>query len=926
MNPFSTPVKTTRGLAVQEVAVYRGPHLYSNTKMIRIQLSLGMLEDYPTNKLPGFTRALVGLLPGLRQHGCSYGEPGGLLRRMEDGTWLGHVSEHVAIELQNIVGADVARGKTRSVKGAPGFYNVMFEYRDERVGLLAGRYALEFVNSLLPDELKGLDGIELISQTCPLPFDLNEALEHLRRVHAEDTLGPTTASIVREAEARGIPWRRLDNTSLVELGFGKHIKRIRASCSSLTSEIATEIAGDKELTKQLLSNAGLPVPPGRIVTNVQEAISAANELGLPVVMKPLDGNHGRGVNVGLSSSSEVEWGFEQARPHSIYVLVEQQFKGADHRILIIDGKLVAAAKRIPANVIGDGKSTIEELIARKNEDPRRGEGHGSALTRITIDDCLLHYIGRSGLTLASVPARGRQIMLLPTANLSTGGTATDCTDEIHPDNALIACRAARTIGLDIAGIDFIAPDIRKSVRETGGGIIEVNAGPGFRMHLHPSQGKPRNVAAPVLDLLYPAGAASRIPIFAVTGTNGKTTTTRMLAHIISAGGQTVGMTSSDGVYIDGRRIKEGDCTGPKSARVVLADPTIDAAVLETARGGLLREGLAFDACDVGCVTNVAADHLGLRGIHTVEELAAVKSVVIEAVRRDGWSFLNADDPLVAAMREDAGGQICFYSTASVDQWPAFLREHIATGGRVLGCDLTSIDKNMLLYDQGETLLVARVSEFPATFGGLAAFNVENALAASAMAYCHGIPVSLIREALTTFGTSYEQSAGRVNIVERGGVRIVVDYAHNPAGLRALGALINGLKITDDGSCIGIVGISGDRRDQDILDMGKIASTLFDRLIIKEDDDLRGRRPGEGAALLKVGALRAGFDASGIEVVLSESEAVSYGLRSARKGDLVVIMADDIDRTWQQASSHVPAPRAPLRRRGVTPRQPDVRAF
>ncbi|MBY3266860.1 cyanophycin synthetase [Rhizobium laguerreae] len=925
-NPEIEPgLRPGQALCVQEVAVYRGPHLYSRTKMVRIQLDLGRVEQYPTNLLPGFVDALLKHVPGLREHGCSYGEPGGLVLRMEEGTWLGHVAEHVAIELQNMAGADVARGKTRSVTNMPGVYNVMFEYENEDVGLLAGRFALELVNLLLPIELQGLAGADMIAPSPLALFAMPEALRVLRAMHSEIAFGPTTASIVREAEARSIPWRRLDNSSLVQLGYGKHLKRIRASCSSLTSEVAAEIAGDKELTNRLLTEAGLPAPLGIVASSAEEAVEAARTIGLPVVIKPVDGNHGRGVNIGLSTHSEVEWGFEQARAHSSLVLVEQQFVGGDHRILVIGGKLVAAAKRVPAQVVGDGRATIAQLIDRKNEDPRRGNGHESALTRISIDECLIHYIARSGYTLASVPEWGKPVMLLPTANLSTGGTAIDCTEDIHPDNALIACRAARILGLDIAGIDFVAPDIRKSVLETGGGIIEVNAGPGFRMHLYPSQGKRRNVAAPVLDLLYPPGAPSRVPVLAVTGTNGKTTTTRMLAHILAADGQIVGMTSSNGVYIDGRRILEGDCTGPRSARVVLGEPTIDVAVLETARGGLLREGLAFDACDIGCVTNVTADHLGLRGVHTVEDLAAVKSVVVEAVHENGWSILNADDPRVAAMREEAGGHICYFSTKAPKQWPDFLKDHVLHGGRALGCDLASGPFDMILYDQAQKMLICRADEIPSTMNGMAAFNVENALAASAMAVCNDVPLPVISEALRSFGTSYEQSAGRLNMVEREGVRIIVDYAHNPGGLRALGGLVRKLR-TGNSSCIGVVGIGGDRRDQDIFEMGEIAASLFDRLILKEDYDLRGRSAGEVAAILRQGALKAGFDASKIEVVLREHEAVERALGSALNDDLIVVTADDIARVWARVSAPPANELDPLPYKGAIPLQSEIRVF
>jgi cyanophycin synthetase len=889
-----------QGIVVREVAVYRGPHLFSRTPMVRVQVDLRSLENYPTNLLSGLTEALVSRLPSLKRHGCSYGIEGGFIRRMEEGTWLGHVAEHVALELQNVAGADVARGKTRSVAGHPGVYNIMFAYEDEGLALLAGRFALELVDALLPAELRGLEGADLVATSPLSAFDLPLAIACLKELHFGQALGPTTRSLVTEAEARNIPWRRMDNSSLIEFGYGRHIRRIRASCTSLTSEIATEIAGDKELTNHLLIQAGLPAPQGVIVTTASEAVAAAERIGFPVVTKPVDGNHGRGVNVNLTSTEDIEWGFEQAQVHSRSVLVEQQFAGADHRILVIGGRLVAAAKRVPAHVVGDGRSTLAQLIEQENQDPRRGEGHEAVLTKITVDECLLHYIELSGLTLESVPLKGQQVLLRPTANLSTGGKAIDCTDIIHPDNALIACRAAQIIGLDIAGIDFIAPDISKSVHETGGGIIEVNAGPGFRMHLAPSEGKARNVAAPVLDLLYPPGEPSRIPILAITGTNGKTTTTRMLAHILAATGKKVGMTTSSGVYIGGQRIMEGDCTGPKSARIVLSDPTVDVAVLETARGGMLREGLAFRACDVGCVTNVTADHLGLRGINSLDDLAEVKAIVVEAVRPQGWSVLNADNPHCAAMHSEAGGNICYFSVKSYDRWPDFLKRHVEDGGRAFACDVISQNPELVLYEAGTTLFVAKAAEFPATMNGMAVFNIENALAASAMAYCHGIPLTTIRSALNSFGASYEQSPGRLNVADVGGSKVIVDYAHNPAGLTALAQLVRRMR-TQRSTAIGVIGIAGDRRDEDIIEMGRIAAGIFDRLILKEDEDLRGRAKGEAVSLLFKGVRQAGYSIRDVEVVLKEADAVDRALVRAEPGDLVVVTVDNIDAVWQQVS-------------------------
>lgn len=889
-------------LRVLETAVYRGPHLYSRTPMVRIQIDLGRLEDFPTDRLPGFADKLATLLPGLGDHGCSYGVPGGFLKRLEEGTWLGHVCEHVALELQVQAGATVTRGKTRSVAGRPGVYDMMFAYEDAECGLLAGRYALQLVESLLPAELRGFSGLDLLPESPLAVFSLPAALADLKRLHAARTFGPTTLSLVREAEARGIPWRRLNADSLVEFGYGRFARRICASCSTLTSEIATEIASDKELTNRLLDEAGLPVPQALIVGSEEGAVRAAGKLGYPVVTKPLDGNHGRGVNVGLADAEEVRWGFAKAREHSADVLVEQHFEGSDHRILVIGGKLVAVARRVPAHVVGDGVSTLSALIEKENRNPKRGEGHEAPMTRIAIDECLLHFIARAGLTLETVPEKGAFVQLRPTANLSTGGSAIDLTDVIHPDNALIAIRAAAIVGLDIAGIDFVAPDITRSVRETGGGIIEVNAGPGFRMHLHPSEGTPRNVAGPVLDNLFPPGTPATIPIFAVTGTNGKTTTARMLAHIMAATGKKVGLTTSTGVYVNGQRIMEGDCTGPRSARLVLADPGVEVAVLETARGGLLREGLAFQRCDIGCVTNVSSDHLGLRGIETVEDLARVKAVIVEAVHEKGWSILNADNPLTAAMAAEAGGRICYFTTRARPDWPVFLKDHVRRGGRAIAGGRSTGTSDIVLYDGGAAFLVGRVEDIPATLQGLADFNVENALAASAMAICHGVSLPVIRSALATFGTSYEQSPGRLNIVDRNGYRTILDYAHNTHGLKALGQLVGKLKPSHS-RIIGVVGMPGDRRDSDITEIGEVAAGMFDLVLIKEDGDLRGREPGSVATLLVDGLRRGGLNERAIRIIPDELQAVRQALDLAREGDLVVVMADDLDAIWHLVSTH-----------------------
>ena len=873
--------------------------------MIRLQLDLGTLENWPTNRLPGFCEGLLALVPGLHDHGCSYGAPGGLEERIQEGTWLGHVAEHVALELQTLAGHRVTRGKTRSVKGRPGIYNVMFAYEEEEVGLLAGRTALELVQSLLPENLRGIEGLERIADGDAGPFELEGALRKLKRLASRVGLGPSTKAIVREAQRRGIPAMRLDQSSLIQLGYGAHQKRIRASLTGLTSQIATDIAADKDLTKSLLAEAALPVPRGKVVRDVDEAIAAAERLGYPVVTKPLGGNHGRGVEINLRTPEDVRWGFGRAREHSRAVIVEQHYQGNDHRILVVGGKVVAVAERVPAHVVGDGTSTIAALVETINRDPRRGEGHESVLTRISLDDCAERFLEQNGLTIDSVPADGEVVYLRPTANLSTGGTAIDRTDDIHPDNAAIARRAALCVGLDVAGIDFVAPDITRSVRETGGGIIEVNAAPGLRMHLQPSEGRARNVARPIIDHLFPKATPARIPVFAVTGTNGKSTTVRMLSHVLAQSGLRVGFTTTTGIYIGGEHMVYADASGPRSARTILRDPTVEAAVLETARGGMLREGLGFDYADVGAVLNVSADHLGLKGINTIEDLADVKSIVVESVARHGTSVLNADDPLTAAMARRAGGRICYFSMTGPRDRPEFLRDHIARGGLAVVREPGPNGGAIVVHEDCEALFVMQAAEIPATIEGLAEFNIANALAAIAMAFAQGQEIGQIREAMSTFAPKFEHSPGRLNIHDDHGFRVILDYAHNPEGLKALGDLVTKLRPRFR-RVIGTMGMAGDRRDSDMLEMGNRAMSVFDDVIFWEDEDRRGREPGEITGLLQRGALMSGTTQDHAQVIRDEHNAAEAALRMARPGDLVVITATHVFDRWEQIRSFDPS--------------------
>lgn len=902
-------VQPPEKLRIIDARVFRGPSIYAYRSVIRVTIDLGELERYPTTELGDFTDRLLQYIPTLDTHTCSYGEPGGFVRRMREGTWLGHVIEHIAIELQCLAGTPVSYGKTRSTGEREGIYYVIYSYREEHIGQLAAYLAVRLVNSLLPEQLQGVERIErllpedLAARDISAPFDFARELEELTEAAFDLALGPTTQSIVDEAARRGIPYLRLNNQSLVQLSYGKFQKRIVASTTTLTSNIAVEVASDKELTNRMLADVGLPVPRNKLVRSADEAVAAAERLNFPLVTKPLDVSHGRGVSLNLRTLDEVRWGYEQAEKYTRYVLVEEFLEGKDYRILVINDKVVAAAERVPAHVIGDGEQTIAQLVEAVNRDPRRGIGHEKVLTRITINEQAERLLQQAGLTTASVLPAGQVFYLRSTANMSTGGTAIDRTAELHYENVEIARRAARVIGLDIAGIDIISPDITKPLSEVGGGIVEVNAGPGFRMHLQPSEGTPRNVARPVIEMLFPEPKPSRIPIVSITGTNGKTTTSRMTAHMLKLHGKCVGLTTTDGIYIDGELYKAGDTTGPWSARMVLRNPIVSAAVLETARGGILREGLGFDRCDVGAVLNVTADHLGLRGINTVEELARVKRLIVEVVRRDGFSVLNADDPHTYAMREEAEGKIIYFSAHGAEGTNKGLADHIAAGGCAVVAQRGVKGEMVAIYDSDQYIPLMWTHEIPATMEGHARFNVYNAMAAAAIGYALRVSIETIRQALGSFVTSFYQNPGRLNIYDEHGFRVILDYGHNPDALENISSMVREMRPRYK-RVIAMLGGTGDRRDEDILKLGELAGGMVDELVVK-DALLRGRKSGEAAELIREGAQRAGLPNEKIRLVLPERDAVEATLRLAQPGDLVFIFADEINDVWQQITSLKP---------------------
>ncbi len=877
-----------------ETSVYFGPSLYAHFPVIRLTLDLGALEEWPSAKLGSdFTSNLIDSLPGLKEHGCSYGEPGGFVRRLteDDGTWLGHVLEHCAIELQCVAGIDVTFGKTRST-GDPGCYHVVYEYEQEEVGLEAGKLALLLLDSLLPEELQD-PGLR------PDDWTFAEERDEFIRFAQRRALGPSTSSLVKAARERDIPCLRLNRYSLVQLGHGILQKRIQATVTGETRHIAVDIASDKEETNKILGDLGLPVARQRLVYGEREAVRAGRRIGYPVVVKPLNANHGRGVSTRLTEEEQVAKAYHQAREHSRTVIVESFIEGFDHRMLVVDGNLIAVSQRMPGHVKGDGKHTIEELLEETNQDPRRGIGHEKVLTRMDLDHQALRLLEQNGYDQTSVPPEGTVVFLRSTGNLSTGGTAIDKTDVVHPDNREMAMRAAKAIGLDVAGIDFLTTDISQSFKETGGAICEVNAAPGFRMHVAPSEGEPRDVAGPVMDMLFPPGTPTRIPIASITGTNGKTTTTRMLAHIFKMTGKTVGVATTDGVYIGGHRTVEGDMTGPFASRMVLRDPSVEVAVLETARGGLLRRGMGYRSCNVGACLNVQADHLGLRGVNTLDDLAAVKRVVVEIAK--DTAVLNADDPQCLRMADyTKAKQVCY---VTMDHNHQLVKEHIGAGGMAVVLEQGIQGQMITLYDQGAHLPLLWSHQIPATLEGRAVHNVQNAMFAAGMAHAMSTSLEDIRHGLQTFDTTYFQAPGRLNVFDDHPFKVILDYAHNPAAINSMVNLTQ--KLDPKGRKIAVVAMPGDRRDEDIAETARLIAGQFDHYICRRDDSLRGREPDEVPRLLQDGLLSAGVSKEQIQIIPEEHEAVTTALQMARKDDLVLLFGDNIDRCWEQITQFRP---------------------
>ncbi len=869
--PGVAPTPDADELRVSRVRALRGPNYWRLAPVIASDVRLGALDGVATTSLAGFTDRLVAALPSLHEHACTRGTPGGFIERLHEGTELPHVLEHVALELQTLAGSNVSFGRVVH-SGDADVWWVIVEYEEEDVGIQAVREAARLIRACI----------------AGAPHETAAIVHDLERLYESVRLGPSTGAIVEEARRRGIPVRRLNSRSLVQLGIGRNLRRIQATVTDRTSSIAVDIAQDKDETKRVLGNIGLPVPRGDAVRAVEDAVDVAEGIGYPVIVKPLDASHGRGISSRLDDAEALAAAFDVAQGFSSRVLVEKFATGHDHRVLVVNGKVVACAERVQARVIGDGRRTIRELVDAANLDPRRGIGHSKILTRLPLEELTEAYLAKHERTPETVPARGEEVFLRQTANLSTGGTSIDRTDEMHPDNVTACEMAAAAVGLDIAGIDVMTENISVPFRENGAVIIEVNAGPGIRMHTHPTEGMARAVGAPIIDMLYPLGVEPAVPVIAITGTNGKTTTTRLVAHLFRNTGATVGFTTTDGVYLQNRLVMEGDMTGPFAANIILTNPTVDVAVLETARGGILRAGLGFDECDVGVVMNVTPDHLGLRGIHTVEQLADVKGVIASVVKREGHAVLNADDPLVFAMRDRTGGDLVFFSAQEYGGNPRVV-QHVNRGGIA-----AVIEDDTFVIRRGRLRIpIAAEVDVPLTINGTARFQRENVLAAIATAYVQGMRYDDIRAGLLSFFPSPATTPGRMNIIRvRGGGRVLVDYAHNAA---AIAGLVDFVFRTPARHRYCVLTVPGDRRDDDIRNSGRLCAG-FDRVIIKEDIDRRGRGRGEIAELLTEGLIAGGLPADRIEVLYEEGEAVNRGLDLIEEEDLLVVHADKVPQT------------------------------
>lgn len=854
-------------MEIKKIQVMRGPNYWSNyrKKLIVMKLDIGKYEELPTNKIPKFYDRIMRALPSLQEHRCSVGEKGGLCTRMREGTWFGHVIEHVALEMQTLAGMDCGYGRTRSA-GEYGVYKVVFSYWSEAAGMYAAKAAVDFVEAIAENK----------------PFNLKKAIEQLHQLWTNEAAGPSTQAILDEAIRKNIPVTRMDHQSLYMLGYGRNQQIFRATIMGTTSDLAVESVGCKWFTKNALEKAGISVPKGKMIREKSELEEVTNTIPFPLVIKPSDGNHGRGITTNIRDLESLFKAAKQAWKISDTIIAEHFVEGDDYRFLVINYKLVAVAKRTPASVTGNGICTIRELIKITNNNPDRGSGHQKILTTIKIDYHTKNLLKEQGLHPDEILPVGKEVLLKRTANLSTGGTSTDVTDSVHPYNVFLAERIARIFKLDVCGIDIMANDIAQPLHQENGAVIEVNAGPGFRMHTHPSKGTPRDVAKPVIDMLFPENSTGRIPLVAVTGTNGKTTTTRLIAHMAATAGKNVGFTTTEGIYINQHLIIEGDCSGPHSARVVLADPMVDYAVLECARGGILRSGLAFDECDISIVTNVSEDHLGLEDIHTLEDYAQVKEVVARSTSENGYAILNADDDLVYRMKDVVSSNVILFSTAKTSER---IEDHCKKGGIAV-----LLEDDFFVVKNGEFITrILPINQVPVTHRGKLEFMVANVLPAIAAGVVSGFSPEQIRAALSSFVLSPEMTPGRMNLFEFGHCKLMLDYAHNASGFRAIQQYMS---TVESPAKIGVIGATGDRRNEDIHNQGKYAAEIFDRIIIRHDKNNRGRPYEETTQLLMEG-IRSVNANKHVTVIPDEAVAIESAVANAPEGAFVFVCADHV---------------------------------
>lgn len=865
-------------MKILSIQALRGPNIWSvrRKKLIQMRLDLEDLEDLPTNKISGFRERLEAMFPTMIEHRCSEEVRGGFFQRIERGTWMGHVIEHIALETQSLAGMETGFGRTRETK-TPGIYNVVFSYVEEKVGLFAAESAVLIAQALVNSEA----------------YDLQADLKKMREIREDVRLGPSTGSIVDEAVARDIPWIRLGTNSLVQLGYGVNQMRFQATITCKTSSIAVDIACNKEQTKQMLDAASIPVAKGDICVDEEDLEKTIKRIGYPIVLKPLDGNHGKGVSINVNKWEDAVAGLLFAQKYSRKVIVERFVTGFDFRMLVIDNKLVAAAQRVPANIMGDGKHTVQQLIDETNKDPRRGYGHENVLTEISVDRDTMDLLEKKNYTLETIPPDKEVVYLKSTANLSTGGTSIDVTDMVHPENIFLAERISRVIGLDVCGIDIMAKNLTQSLKENGGVILEVNAAPGFRMHLAPSEGLPRNVAAPVIDMLYPLGKPSRIPIIAVTGTNGKTTTTRLIAHIVKNNGYKVGFTTSDGIYVQNHMLEKGDTTGPMSTEFILKDPTVEFAVLETARGGILRSGLGFSRCDIGIITNIQEDHLGIADINDLKDLARVKAVVVNSVKKDGWAVLNAEDVNCV---EIAAGLDCKIAYFSMNEHCDVIVNHCRKGG------IAAIYENgYITIKKGDwKMRVEKATHVPLTLNGKAKFMIANVLAATLASYLWGFKTEDIKLSLATFIPSAAQTPGRMNIFDFKKFKVMIDFAHNPSGYLGIEDFLQSVNSTHK---IGIIAGVGDRRDADIKDCATIAARMFDHIIIRQEKHLRGRTEEEIINLIIEGITSVNKKVT-YEIIPKETDAIKHAINIAKDGTFITALSDVITNAIEVVQQHL----------------------